>query len=317
MIIARVRRTLRERGLIPTGARVLVACSGGPDSSALLWVLARLASELGVELEAASVDHGLRADAAADVEIARSQADAVGVPFHALRVQVPAGASVQAQARTARYAALHGLAARRGATRIAVGHTQDDQVETVLMRVLRGASVLGLAGIEPARKDGVIRPLIDCRRADILAFATQHCGAVAHDPSNDDPRFERVRLRKRIVPLLEQEDPALAQHLADLADDARDLADALAGTVETVLAAALEADDTIALSALSQAPAAVRVLALRRWLTQVTGQEPSRSHLSQLELADTRAVEVWLPSGWVVVSDARRLRVSRSGSGSG
>lgn len=317
MIIARVRRTLRERGLIPAGARVLAACSGGPDSAALLWVLARLAPELDFELEAASVDHGLRADAAADVELARRQAESLGVVFHALRIQVPAGASLQARARTGRYDALQQLAASRGATRIAVGHTQDDQAETVLMRVLRGASVFGLAGIEPARKDGVIRPLIDCRRADVVAFAAQHCGPLAHDPSNDDPRFERVRVRKQILPLLEQEDPALVPHLADLADDARELAQALAGTVDAVLAAALEADDTIVLSALYRAPAAVRALALRRWLTRVTGQEPTRSHLTQLALADSRAVEVWLPSGWVVTSDARCLRVSRSVPGNG
>ncbi|HMI89850.1 MAG TPA: tRNA lysidine(34) synthetase TilS, partial [Polyangiales bacterium] len=139
MIVARVRRTLRERGLLEAGGRVLCACSGGPDSAALLVALAQLQVELDFTLEAASVDHGLRADAGLDVEIARDQARSVGVPFHALRVQVSSEGSLQAAARSARYGALHGLAASISASRLALGHTRDDQAETVLMRVLRGA----------------------------------------------------------------------------------------------------------------------------------------------------------------------------------
>src|SRR5690242_11260347 len=91
--VARVRRTLRERGLVTRGMRVLAACSGGPDSGAMLFALARLARELDFSLEAASVDHGLRAEARADVEIAREQAETAGVPFHAMCVQVNAARS--------------------------------------------------------------------------------------------------------------------------------------------------------------------------------------------------------------------------------
>jgi tRNA(Ile)-lysidine synthase len=313
VIVARVRRTLLERALLPAhGARVLVACSGGPDSAALLVALARLSGQLGLIVEAASVDHGLRAEAAADVAIAGRQAAALGVPFHPLRVQVEAGGSVQANARAARYAALHGLAQRIGAERIAVGHTQDDQAETVIMRMLRGASVAGLAGIEPLRADGVMRPLIDCRRTDVAAFATQHCEELARDPSNEDLRHERVRVRKQLLPLLELEDASFAQHLADLADDARAASAAISTAAAAWLSeAAPEPGDTIELSSLRRAPEAVRRAGLRLWLARATGHEPGRSHVEQLERAAVAAVEVWLPGGWIVSSDAVRLRLLR------
>jgi len=201
--------------------RVLAACSGGPDSAAMLLALARLANELDFGLEAASVDHGLREDAARDVEIAAEQAASAGVPFHGLRVEVAAQGSLQAAARSARYAALHELAVRLGAARIAVGHTLDDQAETVLLRVLRGSGLSGLAGVTPRRADGVIRPLIDCRRADVAAFAASRCTRIANDPSNVDARFERVRIRSEVLPRLSAENPVVVEHLADLADEAR------------------------------------------------------------------------------------------------
>jgi tRNA(Ile)-lysidine synthase len=312
VIVAQVRRTLVQRALVERGMRVLAACSGGPDSAAMLVALARLQGELDFSLEAASLDHGLRASAGADVEIARAQAEEVGVPFHALRIQVAPAASVQAAARDARYRALTALAERLGAERIAVGHTQDDQAETVIMRMLRGSGVPGLAAIEPLRRDGVMRPLIDCRRADVGAFAMRHCKLLARDPSNDDPSYGRVRVRRELLPQMEREDEAIVAHLADLADDARALLAALAPEVEALLAAALQGDGSIQLSTLQQAPRAIRALALRWWLTRATGSEPGRAHLTQLERADAREVEVWLPEGWVVRGAAGRLTLART-----
>jgi len=312
VIVARVRRTLRERGLIERSMRVLAACSGGPDSAAMLVVLARLREELGFELDAASVDHGLRAEAAADVEIARAQAEAAGVRFHPLRVHVARRGSLQANARTARYEALFTLGRHLGAARIAMGHTRDDQAETVLMRVLRGAGLPGLAGIEPLRSDGVIRPLIDCRRVDVGAFAAKHCSLLARDPSNEDAGYERVRVRSELLPWMEREDPAVVDHLADLAEDARAALEALAPQVQALLDAALQGDGSIQLSTLNAAPRATRALALRAWLERCTGREPGRAHLTQLERAGTHDVEVWLPEGWVVRAAAGRVRLSRS-----
>jgi tRNA(Ile)-lysidine synthase len=304
VVVARVRRTILDRGLIAPGVRVLCACSGGPDSGAMLVALTRLSTELGFSLEAASVDHGLRAGAAADVEVARQQAGAAGVPFHALRVRVPEGPSLQAQARLARYRALLDLAASLGAGRVATGHTVDDQAETVLMRLLRGAWLPGLRAIDPSRPDGVVRPMIDCERAEVLTFARQHCPALARDPSNDDSRFERVRVRHVLLPALEAEDPAVRRHLAALADDARQAQEALVQTALELLPGLdvrIEGDETIDLSPLLKAPTAIRQAALGWLCERWTGRPPGRAHLQQLDRALSSPGEVWLPGDRLVL----------------
>lgn len=276
-------RTIRERALLAPGERVLVACSGGPDSAALLHVLARLAPELSIELAAASVDHGLRPGAARDVEVAAELARRLEVPFAALSVEVAAGeASLQAAARRARYEALFAEARRCGASALAVGHTRDDQAETVLSRLLRGGGALGLAGIEPRRGDGVIRPLIDCARADVYAHVEHHDLPFTRDPSNEDPRFERARLRASVMPGLLAEDPRAIEHLAQIADDVRALRALVADAAGALLVAA-RAPAGLDAELLRAAPEAVRREALARWVAEVTGGSASRAHLLSLE----------------------------------
>ena len=311
-IVPRVRRTLRERALIAAGSRVLVACSGGPDSAALLFALSQLASELQLSLEAGSIDHGLRSSAQHDVELARAQARRAGVPFHPIQIEVPrAAGSLQAAARAARYEALRALAGRIGATRIAVGHTQDDQAETVLHRVLRGAGLAGLAAVAPLRADGVVRPLIDCRRADAHAFAAEHAGPIARDASNEDRSFTRVRVRQDLLPVLLREDPQALSHLAALADDARDALALLEPSIRERLAmirascsaeASAETGGMFDLSWLRDEPRALRRLALKAWLTELVGEGAlTRAHIEALEHALVRGGEVWLPSGWTAL----------------
>ena len=291
MILARVRRTLDDRALAPRGAAVLVACSGGPDSAALLHVLHRLAPERDLRLHVASVNHGLREDADRDVEAARVLAEDLAVPFRALSVHVAKSGSLQAAARDARYAAL-----------VAVGHTMDDQAETVLSRLLRGAGMIGLAGIDPAREDGVIRPLIDCRREDVRAHVARFSLPHVEDPSNADPRFERVRLRA-LLPQLRDEDPRVVEHLARLADEARELS-ALVSDAEPG-----EAPSTAALSAMT--PMGRRAV-LGRWVTRVVGGPAKRAHLDALERVCAGGPgEVLLPRGWVARREGDRL-VARS-----
>jgi len=311
----RVRRTVRERGLIAPARRVLVACSGGPDSAALLFVLRELAAELRIELEVASVDHGLRQGAQADVAIARAQAERAYVPFHALRVDVARDAgSLQAAARAARYGALLELASRLGAARIAVGHTRDDQAETVLQRVLRGAGLAGLAAVTPLRADGVVRPLIDCRRAEVHAYVAALGVPIAEDPSNDDPGFTRVRVRRDLLPVLLREDPEVLSHLASLADDARDaialiepLAARLAQRIvasraPSSLPSAPEPGGMFDLSWLRDEPRALRRPALKIWLTAILGSRSlSRAHILAVDDVITRGGEAWLPLGWTAL----------------
>jgi tRNA(Ile)-lysidine synthase len=305
MLIARVRRTLIERSLISAGERVLCACSGGPDSAALLCVLARLAPELGFELVAASVDHGLRPQAHDDVEIAQRQAAALSVPFHALRVTVPAEASLQASARRVRYAALRELANALGAARIALGHTQDDQAETVLSRLLRGAGVPGLGAIDPARSDGIVRPLIDCARSDVHAFVRRYVPEIATDSSNLDQRFERVRIRTHVLPTLLAEDTALVRHLAELADDARGYARVVDTLAEQLLESAQLDAETLSISALVAQVSVLRRAAMRLWLSRSLGLVLGRAELMQLEATVCAARgEVWVSAGHCVRAEA-------------
>ena len=298
MITSTVRRTVRERALASSGDHILVACSGGPDSTALLHVLHRLGAELGITLCSASIDHGLRPESAAEVEQVAGFASSLAIPFYSSRVAVPReGASIQARARELRYAALREIAAARGATRIAVGHTQDDQAETVLGRLLRGAGVRGLGGIEPRRADGVIRPLFDCRRSDVRAYAVDRALPFIDDPSNHQPAFERVRIRHQVLPMLATEDPRVVEHLCALSDEAAEL-DAY---LDAQLAALAPAEGRlVSTESLVELPAPVRIRWLRSWISRETALTPSRSHLTDVSRLLTGQGEVLLGSGWSV-----------------
>jgi tRNA(Ile)-lysidine synthase len=242
-------------------------------------VLGRLARPLRLSLTLAVVDHGLR-EVSHEVALVAALGNDLAIPHRLLPVDVSPDGSTQASARRARYEALHRLARELGATRIAVGHTRNDQAETVLERIFRGASISGLGGIVPERQDGVIRPLIDVRRADVMAHLRHHGLSYASDPSNRDTRFRRARIRA-LLPTLEAEDPRVVEHLADLADDARAAERSLAhigrGLFEEARGGASERALKIApLAAAEEAP---RRWAIRRFLAVVTGEAPKRSHL--------------------------------------
>jgi tRNA(Ile)-lysidine synthase len=224
--VARVRRAVTtavdRRGVIVPGEHVLIACSGGPDSTALLDAVARLAPPRGWQLSVAHVDHGIRPGSEAESEgVARLAADR-GLPFRALRVTVAAGASLQDRARTVRHGALREEAHRVGAGVIALGHTADDQAETVLMRALSGASPAGLLAMAE-RERGLVRPLLRVWREATIAY----CAALGldplDDPSNADPRFLRSRVRHEVIPAIEAVFPGARRRLVVLADRQRRL----------------------------------------------------------------------------------------------
>jgi len=295
----RVRRTLQERTLFGGATRVLVACSGGPDSQALLHVLHALRSEHGCQLIAASVDHGLRADAPADVAVAGRLAAALGLPFVPLKVTVEPGASRQASARKARYAALLACAAAHQAECVAVGHTRDDQAETVLARLLRGAGIEGLAAVRPRRADGVVRPLIDCPRREVHGYVRGLGLEVAHDPSNLDPAYLRVRVRETLLPALCRENPRLPEQLAHLADDAREAATLLRDLAVRALTQAERKVDR-----LREEPPLVRRLALKILVEREAGAPLTRAHVAALDRMLWVGGQVRVP-GDMVVSVAR------------
>lgn len=198
---------------------MLVAVSGGPDSMALLHVMARLRAKLAFGLFAHGVDHGLRAEAPDELELAAALADRVEVPFTRTKVSVRAGSNLQARARDARWEALRRAAASARCDRVATAHHADDRAETVLLRLLRGAGPAELAVLAPREQERV-RPLVRARRSDVEQHVARHGLDVARDPSNDDARYLRARLRHEVLPLLERLSPRIVENLCDLADRA-------------------------------------------------------------------------------------------------
>lgn len=195
--VARIAADL-ARVTVPGESPLLLAVSGGPDSVALL-LLARAA--LGSRCVAATVDHGLRAEAAGEAAWVARLCAMLGVSHAVLTGTLPERdgrtRNVSARARALRYELLRAQAERIGATAIATAHHADDQVETLLMRLNRGAGLAGLAGVR-ARGDGIVRPLLTWRRAELRQIVIA-CGIVpVDDPSNRDARFDRARLRSAI-----------------------------------------------------------------------------------------------------------------------
>jgi tRNA(Ile)-lysidine synthase len=215
-------RTVREAKLWERGDVVLAAVSGGGDSIALLHVLALLRNKLVHRGIAHGVDHGLRPEAAGELDLAARLARELEVPMTRSFLKVRPGGNLQARAREARWKALRKEAQRAGAKVIATGHHADDRAETVLLRMLRGAGPRGLAAM-PLRAEDVVRPLLSARREDILAHLVRHGLPYASDPSNVDPRFLRVRVRHELLPLLEELSRGIVGHLTALADQLDEL----------------------------------------------------------------------------------------------
>jgi len=216
-LLTLTKRTLVEECGVQKGAHVLLALSGGGDSTALLHVLAVLSKKLGFELSAHGVDHGLRVEAAAELARAEMHCGALGVAFSRTQLELRDGGNLQARAREARRAALVAAAATVGADSIATAHHADDRAETMLIRLLRGSGPRGLA-VLPARSGVWIRPLSRARKSDVRAHLERHELSFAEDPSNANRRFLRTRVRLELLPLLEELSPQIVGHLCALAD---------------------------------------------------------------------------------------------------
>ena len=240
MLLTKIKNTIRHYSMVEPGDRVLVAVSGGPDSVCLLSVLHALSVELDLSLHVAHLDHMFRGtESAGEALFVNELAKNLGIPATIEQFDVPAfcrerGLSVQEGAREVRYGFFSRVAAATGATRIATGHTADDQAETFIMRLLRGAGTAGLSAIPPIREN-IIRPLIDVTREEITDHIKAHGLEYKTDPSNTKPLYTRNRVRLEVIPLLKRFNPRVVETLASEASLLRDEDEAMESYVATMI----------------------------------------------------------------------------------
>lgn len=271
----------------PAGTTMTCAVSGGADSLALLV----LAAAAGCEVTAVHVDHGLRAQSGGEGEVVAQAAARYGAEFRSVKVEIAAGGNLEARARAARRAVLP--------ARAATGHTADDQAETILLNLLRGAGLDGLAGMRP----GPTKPILALRRSDTHALCSAEGLVPVQDPSNADPAFRRNRVRHELLPLLEdiaERDvvPVLVRQAALLREEA-DLLDELCAGIDTGAAAAL-----------AGAPPALARRALRAILG-AGGHPPSAAAVERvLAVARGESTACELEGGRRVSRSGGRIRVA-------
>ena len=278
--------------------RVIVALSGGADSLALAAAVAFEAPRLGMEASAVVIDHGLQDASSAQAAAAADAARALGLAATVIAVDVATEGGPEAAAREARYEALRAEAQRVGATAVLLGHTLDDQAETVLLGLARGSGGSSLMGMAPVREDdasGVLwmRPLLAVRRETTRAACVAEGLAFWDDPHNADPRFSRVRVRTRVLPVLEDElGPGVAEALARTAEQLREDAEAfremIDETIEDIVEHA-EAGISVSVPALAANPAALRHRVIRHVVNSEFGVSLTRAQT--LEVA--RLVTDW------------------------
>jgi tRNA(Ile)-lysidine synthase len=218
-LVVDVAKGARTNRLLSQGDRVLVAVSGGPDSVALLSVLCALRPKWNLHLWVVHFHHGLRGtEADEDAEFVKTLSERLEVPYLCQRLPVrstPAkGRSLQDTAHLLRYAALHTLSTSVGANKVALGHTRDDQSETLLMWLLRGAGTTGLGGMPAMREDRFIRPLLEATRDDILRYVREQGLSFREDSTNRKPVYLRNRIRHEVIPALHAFNPGLLKTLS-------------------------------------------------------------------------------------------------------
>ena len=297
--IAAVRRAVR-RSLadLEPGATVIVACSGGADSMALLSATVFEGRDASLQVVGVTVDHGLQEGSAEHADQVAATMRALGVAESlTVRVDVEApGMGPEAAAREARYAVLSEVAERWSAAAVLLGHTQDDQAETVLLGLTRGSGARALSGMRRSF-EVYRRPLLDVTRADTETACLAEGIDFWRDPHNADERFTRVRVRTKVIPVLEVElGPGVSAALARTADQLRADTEYLDAVSERALADA-ESPDGLAVSVLEELSDAIRTRVLRLAAVRA-GSPPAElfhSHVSEVD----RLVTAWHGQKWV------------------
>ncbi|MBV0891320.1 tRNA lysidine(34) synthetase TilS [Paracoccus sp. Z118] len=289
-----------------------IALSGGGDSTALMHLAHDWAEPRGITLRAATVDHGLRPESASEAEAAGDAARSLGLQHHILRWQWQGSGNLMAQAREGRLRLLADWARGHGLAAILLGHTRDDQAETVLLRLMRGAGVDGLSGMAEARiaQNALwLRPMLDVGRAELRDFLRQREAGWADDPSNDDPDYDRVRVRQAIAAL-----GLSTQALARSAEDMRMARDALDRCARAAAQgfAADRGSLSLPRKGFDAAPPELQRRLLLAGISWVNGADypPRREAVAHLlnEIAAGRQATL---DGVIVSPDANRIRLIR------
>lgn len=295
---AAVASYTRRHRLLPSGEPVLALVSGGADSTCLMGLLPEVHDGPVV---VATMDHGLRPEAAAEARAVQERARGWGLPCHRIELALEPGSRVQERARDARLTAAREVAARTGCSAIATGHTASDQAETVLFRIARGSGRTGALGMAP-RRDDLIRPLLCLSADDTRSWCRDRGLTVVHDPSNADPRFARARLRSELAPALARVSPAAERHVAEFADLLRDEAEVIESMLDASWARCA-ADDGLEVAALVREPAPLQRLLVRRLLRHagLPGDAMARPPVERALEAAQAGVRADLPGGSVEV----------------
>ena len=272
VLLRRVRATIEKYGMLAKGDLVVVAVSGGVDSVALLHVLNSLRSIYGIRLHVAHLEHGIRGEeSVGDMKFVEAMCGDLSIPFTARSENVPEmaasrGLSLEAAARAVRYAFLQELAGDLKASRIATGHNANDQAETLLINLLRGTGMAGLSGIRPAMNGKIIRPLIEAAREEIESYAAEKGLKFRVDRTNLDETHERNKIRRTLIPLIEQEfNPGIVDSLARSAGVFSIINQHMVGEMEEALRQCSSSKDgrtTIDLEAFEAIPYAVKLFTL-------------------------------------------------------
>ena len=285
-----LRAQLRRYDMLRPGDTVVCAVSGGADSMALLWAMYLIKDKMGIQLEAAHFNHGLRgAESDRDEQFVREFCQRFDIPLHVGKGQVRSGKKgLEAAAREARYAYFDTLPGK-----LATAHTADDNAETVLLHLVRGTGLKGLGGIAPVMGRR-IRPMLTVTRQQVLQLLEEYHISYVTDSSNETDAFLRNRLRHHVMPLLKQENPRLAEKLSDMAMRLRQDEEALCAMADRPLPE---------MEALRTMHPALRSRMLETFLKENGVREPEADHIAlveQLVFSNNPSAKADLPGGITV-----------------
>ncbi len=328
-LILTLKKTVRKYGMLQPGEKVVVGVSGGADSMALLHALWEVRRPFHLSLVVAHLDHGLRPQGEKEANFVRQAARRLGIPFFHRKADVRSwqkekGLTIQEAAREARYAFLNDALLANEASKIALGHTADDQAESVLMRILRGSGTRGLSGIPPVRQGIFIRPLIGVWRKEVESFLKEKKVAFLEDPSNRSDRYLRNRVRHELLPVLRRYNPRVHETLAQMADLFRAEEEFWQSHLEEKFPGVVRSKGkdflTLDIPSLMSQPLPIRLRCFRLAIEKMQG------HLRRVSLPHILAIEnlleasdpnktFKLPGGLTVIRAYHSLRFSRSEDG--